>query len=222
MRAITAATVILLVRLSASDELAERPTPGGARPDPFVDRIVRFEPGEGAGYGADEQPGIVLGAPRGGGKLAPSRHVLSLGTGGVLTLEFVDNEVVDEAGPDFLVFENPFLRDPGVDPLDGFFELAKVEVSFDGKDWKEFPHSRQTREGCAGWHPVLANSEENDISPTDPELAGGDPFDLKDVGLAVIRFIRLTDLENAGGSQGTAGFDLDAVAGVHSRRRPAE
>lgn len=187
--------------------------------DPFVDRIVAFKPGEGAGYGQDLQPKIVLGPPKGGGMLAPSDDVLSLGKGGQITLEFVDNEVVDGPGPDLLVFENAFLRAPGDDPSNGFFELARVEVSMDGKEWKEFPFDQVTRKGCAGHHPVLAHPGENDISPTDPEKAGGDPFDLKDVGLKVVRFIRITDLDNANGENGTAGFDLDAVAAVHSRPR---
>lgn len=190
-----------------------------AEPDPYVDRIVSFEPGEGAGFGQDKQPDIVLGPPRGGGKLAPSSHVLSLGKGGRITLEFVDNEVFDGEGPDFIVFENAFLKAPGDDPGNGFFELAKVEVSADGKEWKEFKFDFLTRKGCAGHHPVLANPDENDISPIDPEKAGGDPFDLKDVGLATVRFVRITDLDNATGDKGTAGFDLDAVAAVHSRPR---
>lgn len=190
--------------------------------DPFVDRVVEFEPGEGAGFGKEQLPDIVLGPPQGGGKLAPSDHVLSLGKGGRITLEFVDNEVIDEEGPDLLIFENPFLRAPGDDPGNGFFELAKVEVSADGKIWKEFPHDTITRKGCAGHHPVLANSIENELSPTDPKQAGGDPFDLKDVGLTMIRFVRITDLDNASGAGGTTGFDLDAVAAVHSRNRLAE
>jgi hypothetical protein len=187
--------------------------------DPFVDKIVAFKPGEGAGYGQDQQPAIVLGPPKGAGKLAPSDDVLSLGKGGQITLEFVDNEVVDGPGPDLLVFENAFLRAPGDDPTNGFFELARVEVSFDGKVWKEFPFDQVTRKGCAGYHPVLAHPGENDISPTDPDKAGGDPFDLKDVGLKVVRFVRITDLDNPNGENGTAGFDLDAVAAVHSRAR---
>ena len=188
-------------------------------PDPFVDRVVIFERGEGAGYGMDRLPDVVLGAPRGGGLLAPSQHVLSLGGGGSITLEFVDNEVWDGPGPDLLVFENPFLVAPGDDPTQGFFELGKVEVSFDGQVWREFPHQVETRAGCAGWHPVLANADENDRIPTDSIQAGGDPFDLADVGLRVIRFVRITDLDNTLGSKGTQGFDLDAVAAVHSRRR---
>jgi hypothetical protein len=69
---------------------------------------------------------------------------------------------------------------------------------------------------------VLANPDENDIDPTDPEKAGGDAFDLKDVGLKMIRFVRITDLDNAVGGEGTMGFDLDAVAAVHSRPRKKE
>jgi len=193
-----------------------------SKPDPFVDRVVEFTVGEGGGNGEAELPDLVLGPPQGGGKLAPGDHVLSLGKGGQITLEFVDNEVVDGEGVDLLIFENAFLRDPGNDPGDGFFEPAKVEVSADGKEWKTFPHDRTTRRGCAGTHPVLANSIDNDISPTDPEKAGGDPFDLADVGLKVVRFVRITDLDNAGGLNGTAGFDLDAVAAVHSRPREAK
>ncbi|MFN0053482.1 MAG: cell surface protein [Planctomycetales bacterium] len=196
--------------------------PGESPPEPFVDRVVEFEPGEGAEFGQEKLPDIVLGAPHGAGKLAPSAHVLSLGRGGRITLEFVDNEVFDGDGPDFIVFENAFLKDPGDDPGNGFFELAKVEVSADGKEWKEFPFDYVTRKGCAGHHPVLANPGENDISPTDPEQAGGDPFDLKQVGLAIARFVRITDLDNAAGAKGTAGFDLDAVAAVHSRARPGK
>src|SRR5262249_54263949 len=177
-----------------------------AESDPYVDRVVAFEPGEGAGFGKDKLPEIVLGPPRGRGKLEPSDHVLSLGKGGKITLEFVDNEVVDEDGPDLIVFENAFLKAPGDDAGNGFFELAKVEVSSVGKEWKEFPYDRLTRKGCAGHHPVLANPDENDIDPTDPEKAGGDAFDLKDVGLAMIRFVRIIDLDNATGGEGTMGF----------------
>ena len=190
--------------------------------DPFVDRVVSFEPGEGAGFGQDKLPDIVLGAPRGHGKLEPSDHVLSLGKGGRITLEFVDNEVIDEEGPDFIIFENAFLKAPGDDPGNGFFELAKVEVSADGKDWKEFKFDTISRKGCAGHHPVLANADENKIDPTDPEKAGGDAFDLKDVGLKMIRFVRITDLDNATGASGTTGFDLDAVTAIHSRPRDKE
>src|SRR5258708_174182 len=121
-----------------------------AEGDPYVDRIVSFEPGEGAGFGQDKLPDIVLGAPRGHGKLEPSDHVLSLGKGGKITLEFVDNEVFDDEGPDFIVFEYAFLVAPGDDAGKVFFELAKVEVSADGNEWKEFPFDTVSHKGYPG------------------------------------------------------------------------
>lgn len=192
------------------------------KPDPFVDRVVCFHPGPGAGYGKKKLPKIVLGPPYGRGKLIGGTDVLSLGTGGSIVLEFVDNEVFDGPGTDLLIFENAFLEDPGDDPGRGFFELAKVEVSLDGESWKEFPYDSVRRTGCAGHHPVFANPDLNDIDPTDPKHAGGDPFDLADVGLKAARFVRITDLNNSSGAEGTLGFDLDAVAAVHSRTRAEE
>ncbi len=191
-------------------------------PTPFIDSVVTFQAGAGGGKGEDKLPDIVLGPPQGGGKLQAGQHVLSLGEGGIIVVEFVDNEVIDGKGPDFLIFENPFLRAPGNDPEQGFFELAKVEVSLDGENWTEFPFDTASRKGCAGHHPVLANSEKNEIDPTDPEKAGGDPFDLKEIGVKVVRFIRITDVRGFGGKDGSAGFDLDAIAAVHSRARKPE
>lgn len=187
--------------------------------DPYADRVVSYTLGPGGGYGEDKLPQVVLGPPHGGGKLEAGTHVLSLGSGGSIVLEFVDNEVVDEDGPDLIIFENAFLQSPGDDPGKGFFELAKVAVSADGENWKEFPYDAISRKGCAGHHPVLANPYTNDIDPTNPEKAGGDPFDLADVELKIVRFVRITDLDNEAGAKGTAGFDLDAVAAVHSRPR---
>jgi len=183
------------------------------------DRVASFSPGPGAGYGQKKFPDVVLGPPKGGGKLKAGIDVLSLGDGGSIVLEFVDNEVIDDEGPDFLVFENPFLQEKGDDPDLGFFELAKVEVSSDGETWTAFPFDTGTRKGCAGHHPVLANADENDIDPSDPANAGGDPFDLKEIGVKSCRFVRITDLKSKGGAEGTAGFDLDAIAAVHSRPR---
>ncbi|MDA1016623.1 MAG: cell surface protein [Planctomycetota bacterium] len=189
------------------------------QPTPFADRVVMFRPGPGGGKGKDDIDKLVLGPPQGAGKLQAGQHVVSLGRGGVIVLEFVDNEIFDGEGADFIVFENPFLRAPGDNPNEGFFELAKVEVSSDGENWIEFPYDTATRKGCAGHRPVLANAKENKISPTDPEKAGGDPFDLKDVGLKMIRFVRISDVLGYGGADDTSGFDLDAGAGVHSRAR---
>lgn len=191
-----------------------------ARSTPFADRVVSYQVGSGGGLGEDKLPDIVLGPPKGAGKLKAGQDVFSLGQNGEIVLEFVDNEVIDGKGPDLIVFENPFLAAPGNDENYGFFELAKVEVSFDGKTWHQFPYDTASKEGCAGYRPVIANPEENAVPPTDPKKAGGDAFDLKELNLKVIRFIRITDVQGFGGKDGSAGFDLDAVAAVHSRPRP--
>src|SRR5690606_27810741 len=90
--------------------------------------------------------------------------------------------------------------------------------------------------GFAGIYPTFSNTQ-NGISPFDPLTAGGDAFDLADVGMPHASFVRITDTgttstnptidpdgdivndfgnlvdpspETSGGS--TSGFDLDAVA----------
>lgn len=189
--------------------------------DAFVDRVVEFKPGEGAGYGKDMLPKIVLGPPFGQGQFMGGGDVVSLGKSGSITLEFVDNEVIDEEGPDLIVFENAFLIKPGDDPNLGVFDPAKVEVSQDGKTWHEFAHDAAIGTGCAGRRPVLYNPdtpEGKSLDVQDPEQAGGDAFDLAELKLKSIRFVRITDLGLSGGDKGTAGFDLDAVVAAHSRR----
>lgn len=208
---------VILLAYGGNGTLAADEMPTG--PTPFVDRVVSYQIGSGGGKGEDKLPEIVLGPPKGGGRLKAGQDVFSLGKDGVITLEFVDNEVIDGKGPDLIIFENPFLAAPGNDPDFGFFELGKVEVSYDGMTWHEFPYDTASKKNCAGYRPVIANSEKNDISPTDVEKAGGDLFDLKELGLNVIRFVRITDVQSFGGDDGFAGFDLDAIAAVHSRPR---
>lgn len=192
-------------------------------PDPFVDRVVEFKQGQGGGFNSDELPDIVLGCPHGGGDVLGGSHVLSLGHEGSITLEFVDNEVVDGEGVDLLVFENSIKPAPGTGNVNPGYDLAKVEVSEDGVNWKTFPFDTSTRNGCAGYSPVYSNPESDegkDISPTDPKKAGGEGFDIAELDLKVVRFIRITDLGlSTLGGKTTKGFDLDAVAAVHSQAR---
>lgn len=188
-------------------------------PDPYIDRVVSHRIGDGGGKNGEKLPEIILGPPQGGGLLKAGTHVFSLGRGGEIVLEFTDNEVFDGPGPDLIVFENPFLAEPGNNPHLGFFELARVEVSSDGENWHGFPYDTGTKKGCAGWNPVHSNSEENAIPPNQPEKSGGDQFDLRDLKLESIRFVRITDLNNSLGQDKTVGFDLDAVISLHSRPR---
>ncbi len=179
--------------------------------DPWADRVVRFAPGPGAGFGQDRFPGVVLGPPQGAGAGSGSLDVLSLGREGVIELELIDLLAVDGPGVDLLVFENPF---------GNFFETGVVAVSDDGVTWREFPCATDVdagSPGCAGAHVVFANPALG-ISGTDPSVAGGDGFDLSLVGLTRARFVRVKDSgwNRFYGPPG-GGFDLDGVAVVNGR-----
>ncbi len=182
---------------------------------PFAIRVVDYTPGAGGGFGADKLPDIVLGAPRGAGLRSGSTDVLSLGTGGSLTLE-LGLAAVDGPGTDLLIFENAF-RISGSTAL--YVEPARLEVSDDGTTWTAFPCDSLAAPyaGCAGLAPVLANADANALDPQDPGAAGGDAFDLATIGVARARFLRLTDAGHGRmDGAGTDGFDLDAVAVVHA------
>ena len=191
------------------------------RADRFATRVVSFTPGPCAGFGASVMPDIVLGPPAGAGRLKGSLDVVSLGVGGEIVLSFEPNEIVDGAGPDFIVFENAFYA--GGNASQPSADLGAVAVSADGVSWREYPCAPATSApygACAGWHPVYA-SPGNGVSPFDPEVAGGEAYDLADVGLSSARFVRIRDLGTATcGSEPrpvNSGFDLDAVAIVHAR-----
>jgi hypothetical protein len=189
-----------------SDTDADTDSDTDVGPDPFADAVVSFEPGDSAGYGQDGLPEVVLGSPEGGGADAGSSDVLSLGEGGVIVLQFTDMGLVDGDGPDLLVFENAFT---------GWLETGVVAVSEDGETWHEWPCADDDADGgypgCAGTQPVYANSD-NGIDPTDPAEAGGDAFDLADLGLARARFVRIRDSGANPYSGESGGFDLDAIA----------
>lgn len=183
--------------------------------DPYMDEVVSFNPGAGAGFGQSSFPQVVLGPPHGNGSGAGGTHVLSLGTNGQITLRSA-TPILNGSGPDFIVFENAFYA--GGNPMNPFAEPGEVSVSQDGETFLTFPCQANNRAGlypgCAGVHPTLANPDSNMMSPTDPAVAGGDAFDLEDLGLNWVLFVRITDAGNAGGG-GAAGFDLDAISIVH-------
>ncbi len=180
--------------------------------DPFADRVVAFHPGQAAGFGQAGMPGVVLGAPKGSGHKAGSLDVVSLGESGEIVLAFDDWVAIDGPGPDLLVFENAF---------DGFIETGEVAVSADGSTWHTWPCNASDTKGifagCAGVHAVMS-APGNGVSPVDPEQAGGDGFDLADLGLKAIRYVRVRDSGLNQYLMPSGGFDLDAVAVLH----PAE
>jgi hypothetical protein len=171
----------------------------------FATEVVSFEPSETVSFGHSAMPDIVLGAPEGKGDGAGSLDVVSLGEFGTVVLGF-DGPIVDGPGPDFVVYENPFV---------GWIETGEVAVSSDGENWHSFDcdpeDPDQNYVGCAGVNPVFANSD-NVIDPFDLEATGGDAFDLADLGIDEAVYIRITDsgLNDNNGAAG--GFDLDAIA----------
>lgn len=181
-------------------------------PSPFVARVVSFMPGDGGGYGADQLPGIVLGPPRGAGTLMGSLDTLSLGRAGEVTLE-LGSDVVDHAGPDFIVFENPFW----ISGIAGrtYVEPGLVSVSEDGETFVPFPCDPEAAPeypGCAGIRPVFSNPD-GGPSPFDVLAAGGDSYDLGTIGVSRARFVRILDAGlGAALGGGKDGFDLDSIA----------
>jgi hypothetical protein len=165
---------------------------------------------------------LALGGPRGAGLSTQSLHVLTLGAGGQLMLDFgsagaVLRTIVNDAGPDFIVFENAFYA--GGNSNASMAELVYVEVSSDGSNFARFSVVSNTAapvsafgtidpanvSGFAGLHPVFANVATNAIDPFDPNAAGGDAFDLADlatdplvisgsVNLGAIRYVRTVDV----------------------------
>lgn len=209
--------------------------PAGA--DPFADHVVAYQIGVGGGAGQDKMPAIVLGPPRGGGAFQGSTDTLSLGLGGWIILEFTAGWITDGPGPDFTVFENPFLV-AGTVTGPPFAEPGTVSVSADGTDWHPFPCHLDMPPyypGCAGVYPVFANADDPEApSPfvactvpiqalvgvpvsafQAPMCAGGDSYDLADLGLSAVRFVRIDASQLQPGCCGTAGFDLDAIAAIH-------
>jgi hypothetical protein len=211
---------------------------GVARGEPFVDAVVSYDIGTGGGAGVDALPDVVLGPPHGAGAFTGSTDTLSLGLGGEVIVAFTDNVVVDGPGVDFTVFENAFLV-RGTTTGYPYAEPGIVSVSADGVHWTTFPCQQATPPyypGCAGVYPVFANADvpgaPSPLEPTTTPIAdlvgvpvdaftpppgsGGDSFDLASVGLHAIRFVRIDATQIDARLGGLSGFDLDAIAAVHS------
>ena len=186
-------------------------TTAGAACQDFVQSVFRFTPGTGAGFGSSQLPDIVKGAPQGKGDLQGGTHIVSLGRGGSIVLDFYPCEIVDGSGTDFIVFENAFLI--GGQEGHPYAELGVVGVSEDGENFVEFEcHTTSyPYTGCAGWNPIYSHPN-NSISPFDVENAGGDLFDLANIGVERARFVRIRDISSPAPCSDSCGFDLDAIA----------
>jgi hypothetical protein len=154
--------------------------------------------------------------------------VVSLGDGGSVILTF-DQPIINREGYDFATFENGFQVG-----FSYYLELAHVEVSNDGKEFKRFPSESLTD----------TSYQTNNFSYTDPfqlyNFAGkhqapyGTLFDIGELGFDTIKYVKLIDVVGSVNdtfgtrdSKGriindpfpspyeSCGFDLDAVALVN-------
>jgi hypothetical protein len=188
--------------------------------DPFADAVTEYTVGAGGGFGSEFLPDAVIGPPRGGGPIQQSLDVVSLGNDGTITVRFDLPLICDGPEADFVVFENAFHVGTPEGPV--FEEYGIVAVSQDGVEFVEFPYDATSHAGLAGRVPVLSHPD-NGIDPLDPSVAGGDTFDLADLGLAWVAYVRITDPGAAIPDPGDrippgdkGGFDLDAVAALHA------
>ncbi len=90
----------------------------------FADEVVSFEKGNPSAGEADSRPEESLSIPD--YDPATADNYTSLGCGGVLTLKFTDNVLVDIEGPDLYVFE----IGPAIEP-------TNLAISKDGEQWVE-------------------------------------------------------------------------------------
>jgi hypothetical protein len=212
--------------------------------DPYADGVDSYTIGTDGGFRESALPGVVTGPPDGQGLFEGSLDVFSLGISGDIVVRFDDNVIVDGPGVDFTVFENSFLERSGLLTLPPFTEPGRVSVSQDGATWYTFSACQLSLDdapyhpGCAGVYPVLSNQDpafphasvpttgppiedlvgQSVLTLAVPEGAGGDSFDLADVGLGWARYVLIeaADFVDGPAAAPTAGFDLDAVAAVRS------
>lgn len=210
-----AALLCAIPLLGCSSSDAEGGDPPETPPSPFIERVVSFTKGENASFGHDKLPDIVKGPPKGAGACKGSLDAVSLGDGGEIVVE-MGMTIVDAPGPDFIVFENAFIAGCQGDEAQVFAEPGEVSVSEDGETWHVFPCDKTSYPygQCAGWR-VVHSHPDNEISPFDVAKAGGDPFDLSDIGVERARFVRIRDMGAKKGGPPSAGFDLDAIAVVN-------
>lgn len=186
-----------------------------------INHVFSFTPGVGQNLGQSEEfyPANIFGIPS---RIASDvvaeateSEILSIGFGGEIIVGNSDNLIVNGDEADFTIFENVFKN-----PINNRFfkEPAIVSVSKDGVNYTEFPYDFESLEGCAGTHPTFGSADY-----CDSKVSGGDSFDLSEIGMDSIRYIKIkdiTDLVKADESHkyfdfSLSGFDLDAVV-IHN------
>ncbi len=235
--------LVLIVAVQACGGDGGAPPAGSQATGVFANRVIDYAPTNSTGASEANwpfffHPEAVIGEPGG------TFSVVSLGydrapsatTGGSITVGLGNPGdlshracVVDGAGSDLAVYENPFHT---VDPetmIEGTnSEVATVEVSLDNITWHLFPPFVDTDK------PAIDPSRYTNLAGVTPTAEGGDRFDLNEIiiaeGLAAdyrACYVRLTDGGTAypdyGNTQSdlfASGADIDAVEAVYSAPAP--
>lgn len=232
----------------------------GVNADPFADAVKVFRPLAAGGHGSGFVPLNVTGPPDGRGTYAPASaagEVLSLhardaefslpleSAGGSVVLSFEDNIIELGPGEDFTVFENVFFING--DPNQRFMEPAIVSVALFEGEWFRFPIDVVPPAGPSStpveMDPFYYNrgfagrNATTGSDPTDPAQSGGDAFDVNELGISGLTWIRYIRIQSTGhqsirddfggdpvrhlemfdsiSGEGSSGFDLDAVSAVN-------
>ena len=182
---------------------------------PWPDSVTFYRQGPNAAPGFDSTnpyfPMNVLGPPDPTATgLVPSdipEELQSLGTGGEIILKYSGRAIVDGPGPDFTVFGNPFFI--GGDSNNVYRKVAIVSVSRDGVTFTEFPF-----QGAPVWHDLVGATPTLGGNPLDPRVSGGDKFDLAEIGVDSVHFVKIVDAAGRVADDGPSS-NLDAVAALH-------
>lgn len=182
---------------------------------PWPDTVTFYRQGPNATPGYDSTnpyfPNNVLGPPdstaTGSSPAFTPQELQALGTGGEIILKYNGRVIVNGPGPDFTVFENPFLV--GGDSNNVFREVGIVSVSRDGVAFTEFPF-----QGAPVWRNLAGSTPTYGGNPLDPEVSGGDKFDLAEIGMDSVQYVKIVDAAARVPDNGPS-FDLDAVATLH-------
>lgn len=187
----------------------------------FIDTVYSFNPGEGMNTGQSSEyfPMNIFGAPStiATKYIAETRpeEILSLGLDGEIVIGLKNNFIINQQGIDFIIFENCFVNQF---TNKEFAEPAKVAVSKDGINYIEFPYNIDSLSGLAGVTPTIGNQD-----PFNYPACGGNGFDLNDVSIDTIKYIKIIDVskeilsnkKHKNYDPTISGFDLDAISILH-------
>jgi len=199
--------------------------------------VTNYSPAPGVGS-SWSNPALALGPVTGNnfdvvslGDLSSSQ--ISAGTPpGTLTLHFT-NPIRNLDGADFVIFENSFIAGSntggaGAGGVDA--DLAYVEVSSDGVNFVRFP-SRSMTPGLVGPYGTIDPTNVFNLVGKHVNAYGqswGTPFDLSEVGLDSVSYIRIVDIPGSGAfldstgqpiydawlTIGSGGVDIEAVGTI--------